>query len=53
VEVKAGADVPDEDPELAPVPLKETVNKTTPLLLVRVRVPVAVPDTFGWNPIAK
>ena len=37
----------------APVPLNETVSNTTPLLLLRVRVPVIGPDAVGVNPIAK
>lgn len=53
VEVKGGVDVLDEDPEPAPVPLNETDNNTTPLLLLRVKVPVTVPDAVGLNPIAK
>jgi|SRR5215831_4919435 len=53
VDVRGAVDVLDEDPEPAPVPLNETVNNTAPLLLVRVKVPVTVPDAVGLNPIAK
>ena|SRR5690242_13220372 len=54
VEVKAGVEVPDEDPEpAAPVPLNETVNNTVPLLFLKIKLPVTVPDAVGLNAIAK
>jgi hypothetical protein len=54
VEVKDGVDVLDEDPEPPePAPVNGTVSNTVPLLLLRVKVPVNVPDAVGLNPIAK